>query len=240
MSGRPESRLRRRVTALLLAGFAGVGCSGETPVEKPPGAAGTPSAGGAAGGTTGQSGMANPGGGASPGGGGNSPRAGSNSSGAAGDSGAGGTSGGGTSSFGCETPGLTWKTANKTWYTSYPDPGSEECIEYNGCTWAGQFAGCESKRPEAWVKEHDIAAAFPAFDALALHDLCLKSGDKTLVVTVLDTCADEDCDGCCTANQGDADALIDLESYTNQRWGVEDGPILWADLGPTRSGGCSD
>jgi hypothetical protein len=138
----------------------------------------------------------------------------------------------------CDAPGLAWKTARKTWYESYPAPGSEECVEYNGCAWAGQFAACQGKKPEQWVRQRNIAAIFPSFGALALHDLCLKSGDKTLVVTVLDTCGDQDCDGCCTKNRGDADALIDLEKYTNQRWGLEDGAITWADLGPTRGSGC--
>jgi len=148
------------------------------------------------------------------------------------------STGGNPPSVDCDSPGLNWKTAHKTWYESYPDPGSEECIQYNGCKWAGQFAACDGKKPEAWVKEHNIVAAFPGFGALALHDLCLKSGDKTLVVTVLDTCGDEDCDGCCTKNRGDADALIDLEKYTNERWGLPDGPIQWADLGATRGTGC--
>ena len=45
-------------------------------------------------------------------------------------------------------------------------------------------------------------------------------------------------DGCCSENRGRADALIDVEHYTDERWGVEDGPILWADLGPTSGVGC--
>lgn len=147
--------------------------------------------------------------------------------------------GGGSTAAGCDTPGLTWKSARKTYYTAYPDPDSEECVAYNGCTWAGQFAACSGKKPEAWVEAHDIVAAFPDFASLKLHDLCLRSGEKTIVVTVLDTCADSDCDGCCTRNQGDADALIDLESHTNDRWGVEDGRIEWADLGPTQGDGCN-
>lgn len=148
------------------------------------------------------------------------------------------SAGGSPSAASCDSPALTWKTAQKTWYESYPDPGSEECVKYNGCQWAGQFAACDGKKPEGWVKERNIAAAFPNFEALALHDLCLKSGDRTLVATVLDTCADSDCDGCCTRNRAGADALIDLEKYTNERWGVGDGSILWADLGLTRSSGC--
>jgi hypothetical protein len=132
------------------------------------------------------------------------------SAGAAGGSGAASTGGsagaGGSAAAACDTPGLTWKSARKTYYTAYPDPNSEECIAYNGCTWAGQFAACNDKKPEAWVEAHNIVAVFPDFASLKLHDLCLRSGDKTIVVTVLDTCADSDCSGCCTRNQGDADA----------------------------------
>ena len=138
----------------------------------------------------------------------------------------------------CDDPGLVWRSANKTNYESYPDPGSPECIEFNGCTWEGQFAACDDKRPEAWVMSHDIVAAFPDFGSLELHDLCLRKGSRTIVVTVLDTCGDSDCDGCCTQNLGNAEQLIDVEKYTNERWGVPDGRIEWADLGPTRGEGC--
>jgi hypothetical protein len=139
---------------------------------------------------------------------------------------------------GCAAPGLVWKTANKTTYTSYPDPGSEECIKYSGCEYEGMFAACDDTKPKSWVMSHDIVAAFPDFDTLQLHDLCLRSGSKTIVVTVIDTCGDSDCDGCCTENKGNADELIDIESFTDARWGVEDGRIEWADLGPTQGGGC--
>jgi hypothetical protein len=138
----------------------------------------------------------------------------------------------------CSEPSLVWKTANKTHYTSYPDPDSEECIEYNGCTWAGLFAACGGKQSEEWVETHDIAAAFPDFDTLGLHDLCLRSGVRTMVVTVYDTCADSDCDGCCTANLGTSEQLIDLEVHTNERWRLPDGAIEWADLGPTIGDRC--
>lgn len=130
----------------------------------------------------------------------------------------------------CEDPSLVWMDANKTNYESYPDPGSPECIEYNGCAWAGQFAYCDETQTEAWVEAHNIASVFPS-TGLVHHDLCLRSGTNFIVVTVIDTCADSDCSGCCTENLGQADRLIDLEKYTNQRWGVSDGPIEWADLG---------
>jgi hypothetical protein len=139
---------------------------------------------------------------------------------------------------GCDTPGLVWKTAAKTEYTSFPEPGSVECIDYSGCDYMGMFAACPNTATEAWVAGHNIVAAFPDFASLKLHDLCLKSGTKTIVVTVIDTCGDSDCDGCCTKNKGSADQLIDLESYTAKRFGVPDGRIEWADLGPTQGKAC--
>jgi len=185
--------------------------------------------------------------------GGAKPASGGSESGGAASSGGRGTGGNGSGGRGaggtttadsgaataCSDAKLVWKTANKTNYTSYPAPNSDECIKYSGCMYEGEFAACNAKEPESWVQAHDIVAAFPDYDALKLHDLCLRSGQKTIVVTVLDTCADSDCSGCCTQNKGSADELIDVESYTNDRWGVDDGPIEWADLGPTKTSGCN-
>ena len=156
---------------------------------------------------------------------------GGSSAGAAAQGGTSSSSGGQTALSVCDDPKLVWRTARKTNYTSYPDPGSEECIEFNGCTWAGQFAACSDKQPETWVAAQNIVAAFPDFDSLKLHELCLRKGNEYIVVTVLDTCADSDCSGCCTRNLGTTEQLIDIESYTNARWGVPDGTIEWADLG---------
>jgi hypothetical protein len=139
----------------------------------------------------------------------------------------------------CDDPGLVWRTGSKTTFTSYPAPGSTECIQYSGCLYEGEFAGCDQVEPLSWVMSHNIVAAFPDFTPLQLHDLCLKSAsNKTIVVTVLDECSDSDCSGCCTQNKGGADELIDVESFTNARWGVSDGRIQWADLGLTKGGGC--
>ncbi|MGC4089011.1 MAG: hypothetical protein QM756_14140 [Polyangiaceae bacterium] len=177
--------------------------------------------------------------------GGGSARGGAGSGGSASVQGGATAQGGSTTATGgqaatsrCDAANLTWRSANKTNYTSYPDPGSEECVKYNGCTWAGQFAACDGVKPEAWVAAHDIVAAFPDFASLELHELCLRKGDKKIVVTVLDTCGDSDCDGCCTQNQGSAAQLIDIESYTDARWGVADGPIEWADLGRAAGDPC--
>jgi hypothetical protein len=95
--------------------------------------------------------------------------------------------------------------------------GSAECIQYSGCLYEGQFAACNKTEPLSWVMSHNIVAMFPDFTKYKLHDLCLKSGTKTIVVTVLDTCGDNDCNGCCTRNKGTADDLIDVESFTNAR-----------------------
>ena len=138
-----------------------------------------------------------------------------------------------------DTPGLVWKTANSTNYESYPAPNSEECTKYGGCKYQGQFQVCgDVVKSEAWVASHNIVALFP-LDNMGNRDLCLKSGSKSIRVTVLDTCADSDCNGCCTQNKGNATALIDIEKYTHQRFGVPDGFIQWADMGPTITGGCN-
>jgi hypothetical protein len=163
----------------------------------------------------------------------------SGSGGAASGGSAGSTGSGGGATAGCDTtPGLVWKTANKTNYTSYPVAGSAECIEYSGCMYEGDFAACDHETLD-WVKIHNIVAVFPDLGTLKLHDLCLKSGNKTIVVTAIDECGDNDCDGCCTENKGNKDELIDVESFTNDRWGVDDGPIQWADMGPTKGAGCN-
>lgn len=140
----------------------------------------------------------------------------------------------------CDAPALVWKSGNKTNYESYPDPGSDECVRFNGCAYKGQFQSCNNTMPESWVKAHNIAAVFP-LAGLAMHRLCVRAGGKTIIVTAIDTCGDSDCSGCCTENRGSADALIDLEKYTNQRFGVQDGKVQWADLGAGDQGfdGCN-
>jgi hypothetical protein len=139
----------------------------------------------------------------------------------------------------CGDASLVWNNASKTTFTSYPAPGSAECIQFNGCQYEGQFQGCSSTQPLTWVQSHNIVAVFPNFNAYKLHDLCLRSGTNTIVVTAYDTCADSDCSGCCTQNAQPSGNLIDVESFTDARWGVDDGQIEFADLGPTSGGGCN-
>jgi hypothetical protein len=153
--------------------------------------------------------------------------------------GAGSDSGGSNGDPRCNVSGLIWKTGNKTNFVSYPDPNSVACLQFHACDYEGQFSQCpQQTETMAWVMSHNIVAAFPLAN-LSLHDLCLKSGNKSIVVTVIDTCADSDCSGCCTQNKGATDLLVDVESFTNVRWGVADGPIQWADLGATMGSGCN-
>lgn len=139
----------------------------------------------------------------------------------------------------CEDAGLNWRSGNKTHFTSYPEPGSPECVEFNGCEWEGLFAGCGLKQSEEWVSQVNIAAVYPQFENLEHHELCIRFGSAMMIVNVIDTCSDTDCDGCCSQNLAGADALIDLEDYTDARWGQPDGEIQWADLGPRNSPVCN-
>lgn len=149
------------------------------------------------------------------------------------DRGAGGTdnAGGSSGAAGDQAGAAGWQQANLTWYESYPDPNSEECIEYSGCDWAGQFAALDEVQPESWVREHNIVAVHSKdFDTYRLKTLRLRSGAKEIDVTVYDMCSDSDCDGCCTENSEETGFLIDIEKYTMERFGVSSGIVDFACL----------
>ena len=128
-----------------------------------------------------------------------------------------------------------WNKAYLTWYISWPDPGSEECVKYNGCEWAGYFAGIEGQQTEQWVSEHNI---------ISIHEkdwgkyngktFRLRQDGHTIDAVVYDKCADSDCDGCCTQNAGNLDFLIDIESYSCERFSGSkegcDGVVEWTCL----------
>jgi hypothetical protein len=131
------------------------------------------------------------------------------------------------------TPGDTiWNKANLTWYTSWPEPGSEECEDYNGCTWAGWFAGLEDQQTEEWVSEHNIIAIHEKdWDTYKLKTFRLRKNGYTIDAVVYDMCADSDCDGCCTKNAGKVGFLIDIESYTRARFNnYGSGTVEWTCL----------
>ena len=128
-----------------------------------------------------------------------------------------------------------WNKAYLTWYISWPDPGSEECVKYNGCEWAGYFAGLEGQQTEQWVSEHNIISIHEKdWDKYNGKTFKLRQNGRTIEAVVYDKCADSDCDGCCTQNAGQLDFLIDIESYTCEKFSGSkegcDGIVEWTCL----------
>lgn len=122
--------------------------------------------------------------------------------------------------------GSAWYRANLTNYESYPAPGSDECVIYNGCLWSGYFYGISGKQPESWVMANNIAAVhLKDWSWLGLKTINLRQGTKRITAKVYDACADSDCNGCCTANLAGDGYLIDLEKYTMQRFGSGSGIV---------------
>ena len=119
-----------------------------------------------------------------------------------------------------------WHSAALTTYESYPDLGSEECLAYNGCTWAGQFYGLPEPQSEDWVASNNIVAVHEKdWNWLGLKVLEVRQGDLHVRATVFDLCADTDCDGCCTANLGGDGYLVDMEVNTAARFGASGGIV---------------
>lgn len=124
-----------------------------------------------------------------------------------------------------------WRQANLTWFTSYPEPGSSECEDYSGCEWAGYFAFVDGQRSEEWVASRNIASVHSDFaEEYALKTLRLRQDGRQIDVVVYDMCSDSDCDGCCTANMSETGFLIDIESYTMERFGSGWGIVEWTCL----------
>ena len=124
--------------------------------------------------------------------------------------------------------GLEWHQANLTTFESYPT-SEEECIEFSGCEYAGQFAALGGKKTEEWVMDNNIAAIHgDHYGAYKLKTLRLRANGESIDVTVYDLCSDHDCDGCCTRNMSETGFLIDLERYTAERFGRSWGVVEWA------------
>lgn len=129
---------------------------------------------------------------------------------------------------GALSPAPNWSLAELTHFTSYPDPQSAECLEYNGCEWAGMFAAIDGRMSEEWVQAHNIIAVHAKhFQKYKLKTLRIRRGDRQIDAKVYDYCSDSDCDGCCTRNSDETGFLIDLESYGWERSGLDDGVVQW-------------
>lgn len=150
-----------------------------------------------------------------------------------------------------------WKSANATYYDSYPaccktapnySPSADksECEDYSGCKYMGQFTGLDKKLSYSEVSARNIVSFYSAPNQKTDKKMAWwtknikgkkmeirnpKTG-KTLVVEPLDTCGDWDCNNCCfkNATKGGLDTLIDIESHTAKRfWGgsPQNGKIDW-------------
>ena len=160
------------------------------------------------------------------------PKSGSvGSGGSGGSSGSGGSNSGATGGVdnGSGGGGTKKRRAYSTVFDSYPAPGSSECKDYNGCKWAGQFAGLSKKQSREWVKSTNIAAVHKRdWPTWKLKRVRVSRGGKSIEATVYDYCDDKDCKGCCTKNakMSPDNFLIDLEKNTFKRLGLTDNAIV--------------
>ena len=129
-----------------------------------------------------------------------------------------------------------WQTATATWYTSYPEcchdkkADQSECEDYSGCKWEGQFAAFDGKQPKAWVESNNLVAFYTSPNSKNRKEWEKKWKNKKLRirnprtgkemdVTVVDTCDNDDCNGCCSKNANiNGGFLVDLEKNTAKRF----------------------
>ena len=149
----------------------------------------------------------------------------------------------------------SWKDGYATWYNSYPacckdsptyskSASKSECSDYSGCKYMGKFAGYNGKMQHDEVKRRNIVAFYDDANqkgkgAMSWWNEHAKnkkieirnpSSGKTMVVEVLDTCGNHDCNNCCSKNsQKGGGYLLDLEGYTATRfWGEQkNGKLQW-------------
>jgi hypothetical protein len=125
---------------------------------------------------------------------------------------------------------LVWQQANITTFESYPT-SEEECVEFSGCDYAGHFAGVRGKQTLEWVMANNIAAVHSDhWGDYELKTLRVRNEWTEIDVVVYDMCSDADCDGCCSRNMSETGFLIDLESFTADRFGQDWGVVEWACL----------
>ena len=124
-----------------------------------------------------------------------------------------------------------WHTAQLTTYTSYPrcckgspayDPhaSKEECEDYSGCKYQGEFAAI-GKKPFEWVKDNAVVAFYDNADKQGKEfnkkyggkKIRLRKNGKEFTAVIADTCGNSDCDDCCIKNSKGG-FLVDMEYWT--------------------------
>ncbi len=127
-----------------------------------------------------------------------------------------------------------WHTAQLTTYTSYPrcckgspayDPhaSKEECEDYSGCKYEGEFAAIGKKSFE-WVKDNAIIAFYDNADKAGKEfnkkyggkKIRLRKNGKEFTAVIADTCGNSDCNDCCIKNSKGG-FLVDMEYWTAER-----------------------
>lgn len=130
----------------------------------------------------------------------------------------------------------SWQKATATYYTSYPEcchnksVDQSECEDYSGCKYEGMFAAFPDKKPKEWVESNDIVAFYQSPNDRNRKEWGSKwknkkinirnpKNGKVMTVTIVDTCDDGDCSGCCSKNANkNGGTLVDLESNTAKRF----------------------
>jgi len=132
---------------------------------------------------------------------------------------------------------LVVSVARFTYYSSYPfccplspnyDPSyaTDECSDYSGCVYMGDFAGIGHVAFD-FVRSHNLVAFYDNSDPngqnwskkYANHIIEIRRNFNgryyVFNATIVDTCGNNDCGGCCAANSNKKTGyLIDMEYYT--------------------------
>ena len=82
----------------------------------------------------------------------------------------------------------------------------------------GYFAGIVGQKPLSWVQSNNLISFFDSKDPNGVNwkrnyankKIRLTKGTKTFEATIVDTCGNSDCGGCCTKN-AKGGYLVDME-----------------------------
>eukprot|EP01083_Nonionella_stella_P106905 308959_1 len=123
-------------------------------------------------------------------------------------------------------------TAQLTWYMSYapccpgnanydPNANTTECIQYNACSYSGDFWAIGNKSFD-YVRTNNLVAFYDPSDPngdnfinnYGTREITLTKNGITFNATIADSCKNSDCGECCTRNALPRGYLIDMEYWT--------------------------